>query len=454
LRVDLPEFLQEFLHVIQFCHLCGKGKIPPILYSLASNNDINHWFSLLKLNIMPVPRCGPKRPSIETTSSDDENISSPEQKLSRKDHYLIHTMLKLHDSIDKNNLKQTLEKDEKEPGFHRLEQHTKNLILNASALPPFDTGATKPTDFYITFLSKKSQFKAKEMILHRFHLDKVAFNPSTYFIANLWHGDFFWLLPDSPSGISIFYCPEVKSLNAAEIEREKSFALADKVKAGDIEKLSKQRLHLSSSVMDMVWMTQNFLAVIALCFGPQSLSATFLKDWADHMYKNRLMYSSLQASDPSFFCKVLFAIDNALQIHWHSCSSTQIRSSVNDRILFMSEIQDSILRHSFIQQIPKILNDKVNSIQEGSRNGKPEGNNKFNGKQGFLQDSGKGKSEIITDSDKNHATWHVKQGEDFTKTFYKNQRQCPKTQDGKPICMKFFIRGFCDKSCTRAHRLN
>jgi hypothetical protein len=120
----------------------------------------------------------------------------------------------------------------------------------------------------------------------------------------------------------------------------------------------------------------------------------------------------------------------------------------------MSEIQDSILRHNFIQQIPKILTGKVNSIQEGSRNGKFEGNNKFNGKQGNIQDSGKGESEIIIDSDKNHAAWHIKQGEDFTKTFYKNQRQCPKTQGGKPICMKFFIRGFCDKSCTRAHKLN
>ncbi len=36
----------------------------------------------------------------------------------------------------------------------------------------------------------------------------------------------------------------------------------------------------------------------------------FLKDWADHMYENRLMYSSLQASDPLFFAKVLIAIDD------------------------------------------------------------------------------------------------------------------------------------------------
>ncbi len=146
--------------------------------------------------------------------------------MSRKDKYLIHTMLKLHEMMDQNYLKQTLEKEEKEPGFNRLEPHRKNLILNASATPPFDTQASKPTDFYTTFLSKKSQFKAKEMMLHRFHLDKVAFNPSSSFIANLWNSDFFWILPDSPSGVSIFFCPETKSLNAIELEKEKNFALA------------------------------------------------------------------------------------------------------------------------------------------------------------------------------------------------------------------------------------
>jgi hypothetical protein len=187
-----PEFMKDFFHVIQFCHLCAKGKIPPVLYSLSSTPETQNWISALKMECLPIPRSGPKRSSsTDSVDSDGDNVSSPEQKLSRKDHYFIHTMMKLHDTMDKNNLKQTLEKDEKEAGFPRLESHRKNLILNASALPPFDVQMTQPTEFHTTFLSKKSQFKAKEMMLHRFHLDKVAFNPSTSFIANLWNGDFF-----------------------------------------------------------------------------------------------------------------------------------------------------------------------------------------------------------------------------------------------------------------------
>jgi hypothetical protein len=156
--------------------------------------------------------------------------------------------------------------------------------------------------------------------------------------------DFFWTLPESPSGVSIFFCPETKTINAQELEKERNLALTDKVKIRDIDKLSKQNLCLPASIMDMVWMTQNFMSVTSLCFGKKTLSASFLQDWANHiMYENRLIYTSLQASDSSFFAKVLFAIDNALQIHSRSYCNSEDRLSVNDRVLLMANTHDSIL---------------------------------------------------------------------------------------------------------------
>jgi hypothetical protein len=41
------------------------------------------------------------------------------------------------------------------------------------------------------------------MILHKLQAEKVSFNPSSSFINSLWNCDFFWLLPDTPSGIKI-----------------------------------------------------------------------------------------------------------------------------------------------------------------------------------------------------------------------------------------------------------
>jgi hypothetical protein len=184
---------------------------------------------------------------------------------------------------------------------------------------------SSPTEFYLAFLMKKSQFKAKDMLVHRLHINKIAFNPNPTFVTNLWNSEFFWLLPDSPSGVSIFYCPETKSSNANDLEKERYLALADKVKPTDIEKLSKQKMFLSTTIMDLVWMTQNFHVVISLCFRSNSHSSIFIKDWTDHIYNNRMIYSSIFASDPYFYAKILFTIDNALQTHWRSCSSADDR---------------------------------------------------------------------------------------------------------------------------------
>ncbi len=207
---------ENLIHIVQFCHLCSKGKIPPVLYSLLSNDEITSWFhSLPVFTITQKPKI--HLPKSTTDDSESEtSISSPDRKISRKDNYLINTMLKIHDAMDKN----AKNKEEKDPGFMRLELHCKKLILNASALPPFDSEASSPTEFYQSFLAKKSQFKAKDMLVHRFQIDKIAFNPNPTFITNLWNCEFFWLLPDSMSGVSIFYCQETKASNAFELEKE------------------------------------------------------------------------------------------------------------------------------------------------------------------------------------------------------------------------------------------
>jgi hypothetical protein len=296
-------FLSEFVHILQFCHLCYKKKIPPISYSVETTQDIEQWFTSIFFSALHSSMVRSKRQvqSNDDVSDSDDKISSPEQRLSKRDHFFPSAMMKINDAMDKNYK----DKSEKELGFNRLEEHRKNLILNASAIPPFDEQAPQPTELYTAFLAKKNQFKAKDMLLHRLQSEKICFNPGSSFINNLWNCDFFWLLPDTPSGVSIFFCSETKSANAADIEKDCLLALADKVNLTDIEKLAKQKLYIPNTLMDMVWMTQNFYTIIKLCFGPKVHSATFLKDWADHMCGNRNMYLTQHSADPFFFAKVL-----------------------------------------------------------------------------------------------------------------------------------------------------
>jgi hypothetical protein len=214
------------------------------------------------------------------------------------------------------------------------------------------------------------------MLIHQLHLEKISLIPSSAFINNLWICEFFWILPDSPSGIRTLYCPEMKSANATEMEKERMLA-PNKVNLSDIEKLAKQKLFIPNSVMELVWMTQNLHAVLKLCFSPSAHSSVFLKGWADHMYENRIMYSTFQSADPYFFTKVLFAIDSALLVHWRLCETTDDRMSVNDSILHMSDIQDSILCLSFSQQMPKPSDKILHSLESNKEKDGKYGQGKF-----------------------------------------------------------------------------
>jgi hypothetical protein len=202
-------------------------------------------------------------------------------------------------------------------------------------------------------------------------------------------------------------------------------ALADKVHLSDIEKLSKQKLYIPNTLMDMVRMAQNFYTVSKLCFGPKAHCSSFLKDWADHMYENRIMYTNQHSADPFFFAKVLYTIDTALQTHWKSCSSAEDRLSVNDRVLRMQDVQDSILNLSFSRQIPRTISDKISAHLEkiADKDDKNNGKNgKFNGGRNGHQNggnhNGKNKDQVlIHNQDKANPHWRLQDGENFSKIF-------------------------------------
>jgi hypothetical protein len=69
---------ENLLHILQFCYLCVKGKITPILYSLSSNSDIENWFKSL-----PVPNISQTNFIISHFSYSIINNSDPNESISR-----------------------------------------------------------------------------------------------------------------------------------------------------------------------------------------------------------------------------------------------------------------------------------------------------------------------------------------------------------------------------------
>ncbi len=105
---------------------------------------------------------------------------------SDKDIHIVHTLLKISETLDQNNLRATAETEKKEPGFKKLEPHRQQFILNASSTHPFESAATSPTSFYTEFLSQKQQFKAKELLCHHLAKNKILFQPSAAFAAQIY----------------------------------------------------------------------------------------------------------------------------------------------------------------------------------------------------------------------------------------------------------------------------
>jgi len=278
---------------------------------------------------------------------------------------IVNTLLKISEAMDQNSLRAVEEKEKKDPGFKKLEPHRQQLILNASATHPFDSAAPSPTPFYLEFLAQKQQFKAKELLCHHLAKNKILFQPSAAFVPHLYTVDWVWPNPNKPSGISIFFCPDSASeSNENYHSYEKGFVLIEKIEKSDISKLTKQTITLPHGNMNTYLMVTNFKAVIELCFGPESQSALCLRSWCEHIFENRQIYLGWEESDPTFYPKVLYAINKSLQIHWKSCYDNSDRGSGNDTILFMQQIQSDIESQRFFYQLPKLILDKLKPTED------------------------------------------------------------------------------------------
>jgi hypothetical protein len=446
--IELLQDIAEFEIVFQFCFLCSKEKIKNLVYSVHQSLEILVWQSEIERKFLISGR--DSNSLINTTSTsrrsnsiDDDDLTTV-SNLSLKDKHMIHTLLKISENLYQNTLCLTKESEEKSKGFSKLENHKTRLLLNATESKNSEDSPSEPTEFCQSFLKKSTIFRAKETLQQAIKTHKeIVFYPSTAFTSKLFTVDLLWSSPDSPTGISLFYCAE--SLTQ---ESDQGYALLDKIDRSDIQKVSKQILEIPKSYSSALWMLKNFRVVLNLYLGQNSPASKCLLSWIEHFENNRVNYQSLQQADPSFLTQVLFSIDRALQIYWLSCSENEDRRSVNTKNLLMQELQNNIERHNFHYILPKSIADKCLKTVEGSPIKFKETNLKRDPKD---LDKDNYKKQRIEETQHKH--WHIKRNKNYTDVFWKHTSKCPKTKSGKYICMKFFIKGHCVKNCNRSHRL-
>jgi hypothetical protein len=90
-----PKFLENFIHVVQFCHLCSKGKMPAIHYKLTTSPEIMKWFLYMMASCgLNYNNKSKKQFGLDNEDSVFKAISSLDCKVSRTDHHLLKTILK------------------------------------------------------------------------------------------------------------------------------------------------------------------------------------------------------------------------------------------------------------------------------------------------------------------------------------------------------------------------
>jgi hypothetical protein len=165
-----------------------------------------------------------------------------------------------------------------------------------------------------------------------------------------------WQSLDQPNGISLFFCAE-----SSVLEDDHGLALLEKLDKTDVQKASKPALEVPKLYSAALWMLKNLRAVMSLYFGQESSTSLCLSNWIKHLKKKRIYFRSFQEADHSFLTQVLFAIDRALQVYWHSCSDSEDKRAVNSKILQISDLQNNIERHNFSYILPRVLAEKFTS---------------------------------------------------------------------------------------------
>ena len=112
-------------------------------------------------------------------------MNANESILLAKDDIMVSTFKEIKESMEVNKMSIRKMTEEKESCFNKLDLPTKRLILNASAINPFDELAASPPSFTKYFFKQKNIGKAMTALEQHLQQNKVNFVPGHYLVVAL-----------------------------------------------------------------------------------------------------------------------------------------------------------------------------------------------------------------------------------------------------------------------------
>jgi hypothetical protein len=472
---NCASFESHCKYIIRFCWLATHDLIPTIPYILSEDEKVLEWSDRIHCALLLPPSIAANNSSQAIRPGENAALEKVAFSISSlQDHLSAKTSAKEKDDADKIDGTGGFKK--------RFGPHLQQLVLNASAemnpeTQDYDTSATEPVGTLDRFLSQSSIGGAKTFF--RGHLKAnpyLDFNPSQALITSMYTGNLTWDDSSTPVNFSIFFHgrSSVSSSGTSSSYTDQALYLKEHLGNGisesEVKQILKQDRHFPKDASEALDMIQNFLASTCFLFGEKSSICTNLAQCTSHILRNKPNYDSLQKNDASFLTQYLYSIDLAVQTHLASCLMETTRSSVNDDCLDFRVNQANVIRRQFSLVLPTCLRVSASVTPEKEDHGIVAGNGKIPGKdigahkrifdelyQDFLNKGGLqpgggnpngGKNKVK--NNRPNPSWTIKEGEHFGNVFHKNISTCPK-QGSKYVCLKFWIRGECTKTCKFVH---
>jgi hypothetical protein len=180
-------------------------------------------------------------------------------------------------------------------------------------------------------------------------------------------------------------------------------------------------------------------------FGEASILSSQLHNFVGKITKESIQYKNQIAGDKEFAAKVLWAVDEQVNLFLSECRRCDDHENINEQFINFDKLHMSILLHHFNITLPPNFHKKTPAEPAPGKENDPKkrsgGKRKGDGKD----DKGGHKQENKLVNNNQVPEFKMKEGETWEKTF---QGKCINKRvklDGVIMCPRFHTKGYCWK---------
>jgi hypothetical protein len=270
--------------------------------------------------------------------------------------------------------------------------------------------------------------------------------------TNLWAGIIGRVHKAAPGAFSPFSFSEMQPLSSNE---DKDQSLLIEIFAGkqggltrnpnDVKASAKMTVAVPQEYHSLVFQLEAYAHASKYVFGEASILSSQLRSFVGKITKESTQYKNRIAGDKEFAAKVLWAIDEQVNLFLSECRRCDDRENVNEQFINFDELHMSILLHRFNITLPSNFHKKTPTEPAPGKENDPKkrggGKRKGDGKD---DEGGRKRDNRLVNNDQ-VPEFKMKEGETWEKTF---QGKCIDKRvklDGTIMCPRFHTKGYCWK---------